>query len=106
MDPARAGGPAPYNGVEPFGQSVIDADISTSIPATNKITEARKLATFRNAIQGGLSALAAYPQDNDKVMRELQEKYDSDDGLDEDEEKKWGHNPFYSDTVEEWLGEK
>jgi hypothetical protein len=39
-------------------------------------------------------------------MRELQEKYDSDDGLDEDEEKKWGHNPFYSDTVEEWLGEK
>jgi hypothetical protein len=85
---------------------VIDAGISTAIPATNKITEARKLATFRNAIQGGLSALAAYPQDNDKVMRELQEKYDSDDGLDEDEEKKWGHNPFYSDTVEEWLGEK
>lgn len=106
MDPARAGGPAPYNGVEPLGQSVIDADISTAIPATNKITEARKLATFRNAVQGGLSALAAYPQDNDKVMRELQENHDNDDGLDEDDEKKWGHNPFYSDTVEEWLGEK
>jgi hypothetical protein len=103
MDPARAGGPAPYNGVEPFGQGVIDADISTAIPATNKISEARKLATFRNAVQGGLSALAAHPHNNDKVMHQLQEKHDSDDGLGEDDED-YEYEPY--DTIQEWLGEK
>jgi len=54
-DPARAGGPAPYNGVQPFGQGVINAEINVSMPATQQLTSARRLANFRQAIEDNIS---------------------------------------------------
>ena len=54
-DPARPGGPAPYNGVEPFGQGVINAEINVSMPATQQLTSARRLANFRQAIEDNIS---------------------------------------------------
>ena len=57
MDPAAPAGAAPYNGAEPFGQGVVPGGISTATPATNQLSDPRRLAAFRQRVQSSLKNL-------------------------------------------------
>jgi hypothetical protein len=67
-DPAAPGGPAPYNGTEPFGSPVVPTGVPTEPTGTSQLQapiddsgnlqSADRTLAFRKRVQAGLAAIS------------------------------------------------